>query len=98
MKMKLQTVFNKLRTRLILSHALPVLVLIPILGFTLVYLLETQYVLGTLASQLTDQASLVVEFTQNDPRVWSQRTDAAASGGSSALAYRRPPDDSRQSR
>ncbi|HVU14372.1 MAG TPA: ATP-binding protein [Phototrophicaceae bacterium] len=76
MRAKLQILFNKLRTQLIVSHALPVLVFIPILGFTLVYLLETQYVLGTLAGQLTDQAALVVEFTQDDQGVWSQSTDA----------------------
>ncbi len=69
-------ILNKLRTRLILSHALPVLILLPILGFTLLYLLESQYLLGTLADQLKDQSSLIIAFTQGNQATWSNANDA----------------------
>ena len=41
-----------LRWRLILSHVLPLLVIIPIIGIALIYVLETRIVLATLAQEL----------------------------------------------
>jgi hypothetical protein len=34
---------NTLRTRLILSHLLPTLIITPVMGLALVYVLETQW-------------------------------------------------------
>ena len=52
-----------LRGRFILSHVLPVLVIIPIMGIALMYVMETQILLPNLASELTGQATLMAELT-----------------------------------
>lgn len=66
---------DRLRSRLILSHALPTLVITPLVGIALIYVLETQIVLANLSSSLTRQAALLAEITQDFPDVWQ---DAAA--------------------
>ncbi len=62
---------HKLRTRLILSHILPLLVVLPIIGVVLTYLLETQVLLAGLANELERQALLVAELADNYPLIWS---------------------------
>jgi hypothetical protein len=47
-----------LRTRLILSHMLPLLVMVPLMGLALMYILERQVLLGSLSSGLQGQALL----------------------------------------
>jgi two-component system sensor histidine kinase BaeS len=59
-----------LRRRLILSHLLPLLLIIPFAGIALIYILETQVLLANLASELTGQAVLVAELTAQRPSVW----------------------------
>jgi hypothetical protein len=39
---------NTLRHRLILSHVLPLIIIIPVLGVVLIYVLETQVLLPSL--------------------------------------------------
>ncbi len=65
-----------LRTRLIISHLLPLLVVIPIIGITLIYLLETQVLLANISSELTSQAVLLAQMTMDEPGVWSQPEEA----------------------
>jgi hypothetical protein len=43
---------RSLRTRLILTHILPLLVVIPLVGVALAYLLETQVLLAGLSNEL----------------------------------------------
>jgi signal transduction histidine kinase len=62
--------FHTLCTRLALSHALPVLVLAPLLGLALLFQIERRYFLESLASELAVQGALVVQFTQNDRALW----------------------------
>ncbi len=69
--------FANLRTRLIASHALPILILAPVLALVLVYLLETQTSLGTLADQMLGQGTLIVEIAQEDSSVWRDAEKAA---------------------
>jgi two-component system sensor histidine kinase BaeS len=69
---------NTLRRRLILSHALPLLVIIPIMGIALVYALETQVVLADLANELTSDAALVAELSKNRPDLWGNPAQAEA--------------------
>ncbi|MHB1417321.1 MAG: sensor histidine kinase [Chloroflexota bacterium] len=59
-----------LRRRFILSHTLPVLVIIPIMGIALVYVLETQVLLVNLADELTHEAKLVAKMAEGQERVW----------------------------
>lgn len=65
-----------LRSRLILSHLLPLLIVIPLAGLILVYSLETQVVLSDLAERLTERANLIVEALEDQPEVWSDHEQA----------------------
>lgn len=59
-----------LRSRLILSHTLPLLVIVPLLGIALIYVLETQVLLVNLSTELAGQAVLVAELAADQPVIW----------------------------
>lgn len=61
---------NTLRNRLILSHILPLAVMIPVVGILLVYLLETQVLLPQLAVRLVGDARLLKEITRVEYQLW----------------------------
>jgi signal transduction histidine kinase len=61
---------NTLRNRLVLSHVLPLLVIIPILGVALVYMLETRELLPSLSKALLGDARLVAEVTRSQTKIW----------------------------
>ncbi len=67
-----------LRSRLIASHMLLLLVVIPLVGLALIYVLENQVVLANLARQLTSQGVLIAEMLVADPQVWQDPEQAAA--------------------
>ncbi|HEY3229274.1 MAG TPA: ATP-binding protein, partial [Roseiflexaceae bacterium] len=60
-----------LRRQLVLSHILPPLVIIPLLGLALVYVLETQVMLPNLAEELKEQAQLVAEIAGGTTDRWA---------------------------
>jgi two-component system sensor histidine kinase BaeS len=60
-----------LRRQLVLSHILPPLVIIPLLGLALVYVLETQVILPNLAQELKEQAQLVAEIAGGTADRWA---------------------------
>jgi signal transduction histidine kinase len=62
--------FNSLRNRLILSHILPLLIIIPLMGFVLVYILETRYLLPSLEENLVNNANLLVGITSQQKQIW----------------------------
>ena len=68
--------FTTLRGRFILSHALPLLVIVPLLGIVLIYVLETQVVLANLASELQGQAVLLADRVSEEPTIWSNPAQA----------------------
>jgi two-component system sensor histidine kinase BaeS len=70
--------FNTLRRRLVISHALPLLVIIPLMGLALVYALETQVLLPNLSSELVGQARLVAEITSDHTDIWNDPSSAQA--------------------
>jgi len=70
--------FRTLRGRFVLSHVLPVLVIIPLMGIALVYVLETQVLLANLSGELADQAKLVVELAMAQPGLWDNPAQAQA--------------------
>ena len=53
------TLLMRLKTRFILSHILPVLLIVPLIGVALIYLLETQVLLQDLSTDLTEQAAVI---------------------------------------
>ena len=68
--------FRSLRNRLIFSHILPALLIIPLMGAAMVYVLETRLLLPTIYSNLAKEAKLMAEITQNQPVFW-QNSEAA---------------------
>jgi signal transduction histidine kinase len=67
-----------LRRQLVLSHILPPLIIIPLLGLALVYVLETQVVLPSLAEELQEQAQLVAVSISGQPGIWDDPAQAQA--------------------
>lgn len=62
---------NTLRTRLVLSHVLPLVVIVPLMGLALVYFIETQVLLPGLTRELVGNGSLVAEMTKDYYRLWT---------------------------
>ena len=62
--------FHSLRNRLILSHILPALVIIPLMGAAMLYVLETRLLLPMVYTNLAKDATLMAEITRNQPVFW----------------------------
>ena len=77
-----------LHTRLLIGHVLPVLILVPVVGIALIFLLENQVILPTLANEMIEQGTVIARLVQNNPRVW--RDPAEAQRFLRALEFRRP--------
>ncbi len=67
---------RSLRSRLILSHTLPVLLVVPLVGTLLVYLLQTQLWLGILSDELVSQALLTADVARDRPLIWDNSFEA----------------------
>ncbi|HZQ08939.1 MAG TPA: HAMP domain-containing sensor histidine kinase [Anaerolineae bacterium] len=65
-----------LRTQLILSHTLPLLVLIPVLGVLLLYIIETQVLLDNLAEDLASEASVLATIASQQRAVFLDKGTA----------------------
>jgi signal transduction histidine kinase len=70
--------FRSLRTRLIISHILPALLIIPLMGAAMVYVLETRLLLPTVYGNLGKEAKLMAAITRNEPVFWRSREAAQA--------------------
>jgi two-component system, OmpR family, sensor histidine kinase BaeS len=69
---------HSLRTRLILSHVLPLMVTVPLIGLALLYVVQTQVLLANLSRELQTQAVLLMEMTSQQVDVWASPQDAQA--------------------
>ncbi len=65
-----------LRRRLVLSHVLPLLVISPLIGLTLVYVLETQVLLPNLSNEMKGQALLVAQLAAEHNGIWGNAAEA----------------------
>ena len=65
-----------LRSRLILSHILPLLLIVPIVGVALVYILETQVLLADLSEALVQQGVMTADLARDEPAIWSDSAQA----------------------
>jgi two-component system sensor histidine kinase BaeS len=65
-----------LRGRLILSHILPLLLIVPIVGFALVYVLETQVLLADFTHELSQHGALSADLASARPAIWSDAAEA----------------------
>ena len=68
----------RLRTRFILSHILPILLIVPLMGAALVYLLETQILLQDLSASLTEQAAIIATIAHGRSDIWTDVDEAEA--------------------
>ena len=58
-----------LRGRLILSHILPLLLITPLVGIILIYLVETQVLLGDMSTELAQIAASTAELAGTQPNI-----------------------------
>lgn len=68
---------RSLRGRLILSHVLPLLIVLPVVGVALTYLLETQVLLAARSNELELEAALVANAAEQNPLIWYDSLRAA---------------------
>ncbi len=68
--------FRTLRNRLILSHILPVMIVIPLMGVAIVYVIESQYLLPSLSRELKGDARLLAEFSREQSGVFNDPQNA----------------------
>jgi two-component system sensor histidine kinase BaeS len=67
-----------LRGRYVLSHVLPLLIAIPLMGTALLYGLETQVLLVNLATEVQGQALLTARLAEGQPDIWHDPVKAQA--------------------
>jgi signal transduction histidine kinase len=67
-----------LRWRFVLSHVLPLAIIIPVLGLALIYVLETRVLLGMLSQELEGQALLAAKIAAGRPEIWHDPEQAQA--------------------
>jgi two-component system sensor histidine kinase BaeS len=61
---------NTLRRRFILSHILPLLIVIPLMGIVAVYLIEQQILVPSLLSELRANALVLSRMAARDREIW----------------------------
>ena len=61
---------RSLRNQLVLSHVLPSLIIIPLMGIALILVLENRFLLPRLGKELTSNARLVAEVGRANPSVF----------------------------
>ncbi len=62
---------RSLRSRLVLSHALPLLVIMPIIGLVLTNLIETRVLIPSLSRALMTNAVLLANVTGDESELWT---------------------------
>jgi len=67
-----------LRSRFVLSHMLPLAILVPVMGIALIYVLETQVLLSLLSQELEGQALLATKIAVGRPEIWRDPEQAQA--------------------
>jgi two-component system, OmpR family, sensor histidine kinase BaeS len=70
--------FASLRARFIASHVLPLLIVLPIMGIALIYIVETQVLLDSAARETAAQAGLVAQMAGDRADVWRDPAQARA--------------------
>jgi len=67
---------HSLRIRLILSHILPLLIVIPVVGIALIYLLETEVFLTEFSNELEEKGLMVAALATDYPQIWDDPAQA----------------------
>jgi len=71
-------ILRTLRGRFILSHVLPLLIVVPLMGLALIYVMEEHVVLPNLIDELTGEATLLAEMARSRPSLWTDPIEARA--------------------
>ena len=82
--------FRSLRSRLVLSHILPFVLIIPLVGIAMAYLLETRLLLPLVYTGLEKDARLVAEISRVQPVLWENRDSGPALRGRHQPLSQRP--------
>lgn len=69
---------NSIRTRLIFSHIIPLIVTVPLVGVVIIYLLESQVLLSNLSSDLERRAASIAATTVDQYDIWYDKENAQA--------------------
>ena len=67
---------RSLRTRLLITHSLPLLIIIFLTGFALDYVVETRILLHSFADELTNEAKILAELTAHQSNIWDEAQEA----------------------
>ena len=67
---------HSIRTRLLISHSLPLIIVILLIGLALDYVVETRVLLPGFAEELTNEAKLFAELAANQPEIWAEPQNA----------------------
>ena len=59
-----------LRSRFVLSHVLPLAIIVPVMGIALIYVLETHFLLDALSQELEGQALLAAKIAAGRSEIW----------------------------
>lgn len=80
---------KSLRTQLVLSHILPLLIFIPLLGILLTYIVETQVVLNNVTADLAREAQVLAEIAAQQPGVFGDAAQAEFFARAAGAQYER---------
>ena len=64
---------HSLRNRLILSHLLPLLIVLPLAGVAFIYVVETKVILPSLSDELMIEAGLIAELAGGETDIWQDQ-------------------------
>ena len=67
-----------LRSRFVLSHVLPLAIIVPVMGIALIFVLETRVLLDMLSQELEGQARLAAKVAATRPEIWQNPEQAQA--------------------
>jgi signal transduction histidine kinase len=67
-----------LRSRLVLSHIVPFVLIVPLVGIALIFAIESQVLLPGLADELRRESALTAEIIEEHPDIWTDRSKAQA--------------------
>jgi two-component system sensor histidine kinase BaeS len=68
--------FRTMRWRFVLSHVVPLTIVVPLMGIALIYALETRVLLTSLSRELTEQGRLIAEIAAGQPQIWYEPAQA----------------------
>ena len=63
--------FKTLRTQFIFSHILPLLIVIPLMGLLIIYMIESRFLIPSMLSELENNALLLGKLIGQNDLLWN---------------------------